>query len=130
MAAIPWKQLPFNGDSVATPPDNLTRISHHDSYNQPLTTTPHGFQRFLEKTVCFLFSISPKACLASFYSILGWTCEKFGSNSLPLLMGRYPITRAQWCVVAGDDLVDSDIFPIDREYASLKIYHFLVPSVG
>ncbi len=44
-------------------------------------------------------------------------------------MGRYPVTQAQWRVVAGYDAVDSDFLPVEEEYAASKICHFLVPIV-
>ena len=114
MAAIPWKQLPFNGDSVATPPDNLTLYRYK--------RTNQGYIEHLGDKVTLTLMLIP----AGEFMMGAPQDEPDSEDSerpqhlvkVPqFFMGRYPVTQAQWRVVAGYAPVDSDL---DREPSSFK----------
>ena len=114
MAAIPWKQRPFNGDSVATPPDNLTLYRYK--------RTNQGYIEHLGDKVTLTLMLIP----AGEFMMGAPQDEPDSEDSerpqhlvkVPqFFMGRYPVTQAQWRVVAGYAPVDSDL---DREPSSFK----------
>jgi len=97
MAAIPWKQLPFNGDSVATPPDNLTLYRYK--------RTNQGYTEHLGDKVTLTLMLVPAGEFR-----MGAPLDEPDSEDrerpqhlvkVPqFFMGRYPVTQAQWRVVA------------------------------
>jgi formylglycine-generating enzyme required for sulfatase activity len=114
MAAIPWKQLPFNGDSVATPPDNLTLYRYK--------RTNQGYTEHLDDKVTLTLMLIPAGEF-----MMGAPQDEPDSEDrerpqhlvkVPqFFMGRYPVTQAQWRVVAGYDPVDRHL---DREPSRFK----------